>query len=295
MSGDVFCSCRLTATPRAEIVRQSEDRAHTEVTRMRRSIGLVGLLAAGMATAVGAAGCGGGGGLDGSAVAQAAKATQAAKTARVSLTMSVAGQTLHGSGYMDLKRRAADLSISTPQGTMREIFTGTRLYLRLPKSLRNGSLGNKPWAAVDLRAVAKAKGIDVGALQTQSDPSQTLDQLRAAGKVHKVGTETVRGTETTHFTAVIDLRKAAARQPRALRAAAKRSTEVIIRQLGVSSLPIDVWLDSHKRVRREQLRLPVRGASMRLTIEMYDFGTSHQLTTPPADQVTDVTRQAAAR
>jgi hypothetical protein len=181
---------------------------------MKRSLALVGWLASALATAVVTTGCGGGGGgLDGSAVTQAAQATQGARTARMSMSASIAGQTMHGGGYVDLKGHAADISMSIPQGTIREVFNGKRLYMQLPQSLRKGPLAKKPWAMVDIDAVAKAKGIDLGALQTQSDPSQTLDQLRAAGQVHKVGTETVRGTKTTHFSAVVDLRKAAAAKP----------------------------------------------------------------------------------
>lgn len=263
---------------------------------MKRSLALVGWLASTLATAVVATGCGGGGGggLDGSAVAQAAQATQGARTARMSMSATVAGQTMRGGGYVDLKGHAADISMSIPQGTIREVFNGKRLYMQLPQSLRKGPLARKPWAMVDIDAVAKAKGIDLGALQTQSDPSQTLDQLRAAGHVHKVGTENVRGTRTTHFSAVVDLRKAAAAKPAAQRAAAERSAEVLIQQLGRSTFPIDVWLDGQKRVRRERFSMPIQGQQLAMTIELYDFGNSHRVTAPPAGQTVDLTQQAAA-
>lgn len=211
----------------------------------------------------------------------------------MALSTSVAGQTLRGGGYVDLKGHAADMTMALPQGEIREIFKGTRLYLQLPQSLRKGPLAKKPWALVDISAVAQAKGIDLSALQSQSDPSRTLDQLRAAGKVQKVGTETVRGTQTTHFKAVVDLRKAAAAKPPARRAAAERSANAIIKQLGTSSFPVDVWLDNQKRVRRERFSIPIQGRRIAMTLELYDFGTSHQVTTPPASQVTDITKAAA--
>jgi LppX_LprAFG lipoprotein len=255
---------------------------------MRRVIALAGMVAAALATAVGATGCGGGSaGLDGSAVAQAAQATRSAGTAQVSMTVGVAGQALRGGGYVDLKGHAADMSLAMPQGTIREIFEGKKLYLQLPSSLRKGALANKPWAVIDVGAVAQARGIDLGALQSQSDPSQTLDQLRSVGQVHKVGTETVRGTDTTHFKAVVDLRKAAA-----AKGVSSQAIDTLIQQLGRSTLPIDVWLDNQKRLRRERLALSVQGQTATVTFELFNFGTSHNVTPPPAGQTVDVTKLA---
>jgi hypothetical protein len=185
---------------------------------MRRAIALAGVVAAALATAVGAAGCGGGGGLDGSAVAQAAQATRSARTAQVSMTVGVAGQSLSGGGYVDLKGHAADMSLSLPQGTIREIFKGTKLYLQVPSSLRKA---------------AAAKGVS----------SQGIDTL--------------------------------------------------IKELGHSTIPVDVWLDNQKRLRRERFALSVQGQTASVTFELFNFGTSHAVTPPPADQTADITNAAS--
>jgi hypothetical protein len=255
---------------------------------VRRAFALVGLLASALAGAVGVSGCGGGGGLDGSAVAEAAQTTQSAGTARLALSAAVGGQTLNGSGFVDMKRRAADISLELPQGTLREITRGTRVYLKPPAGLGSSRL-KTPWMMVDVGAVAQAQGINLGALQSLSDPSGTIDQLRSAGKVEKVGTETVRGVQTTHFKAVVDLRKAAQRAP-----AAKSSVDQLIRMLGRSSIPVEVWLDNQKRLRREQVSLTVLGQPLTETVELYDFGARQAIKPPPADQVTDVTKQASS-
>jgi hypothetical protein len=203
---------------------------------VRRTIASVGIVTAALAAAVGVSGCGGGG-LDGSAVAQASQSTQAAGTARVSVTANAAGMTLHGGGFVDMRQRAADMSLSLPQGTVQEITRGTRLYLKLPPALRDRSVAKTPWVTADLGAVARARGIDLGSLQSFGDPNGTLDQLSSAGQVERVGTETVRGVKTTHFKAIVDLRKAAAHAP----------AEQMIKLLGRSSLPVEVWLDDQKR------------------------------------------------
>jgi hypothetical protein len=256
---------------------------------MRRTLALVGLLASALAGGVAISGCGASG-LDTSAVAQAAQTTQDAGTARVSFTASVAGTTLNGSGVVDMKRRIAKLTMTTPQGQMREVYDGKRMYMQFPPAMRKGILARKPWASVDIGAIAKAEGVDLGALQSASDPSNAVGQLRGLAQVKRVGTATVRGVETTEFTANVDLRKAAARAPVAQRAAAERSVDTLIRMMGRSTMPVRIWVDDAKRVRRERFSFTVAGQTITMTMDLFDFGTAQAITPPPADQVTDLTK-----
>jgi hypothetical protein len=250
---------------------------------------LVGLLASALAGGVAVSGCGAGG-LDTSDVAQAAQTTQSAGTARVAFTAGVAGTTLRGTGFVDMKRRLAQLSMSTPQGTMREVYDGKMMYEQFPPAMRKGVLARKPWTRLDITAVAKAEGIDLGALQSVSDPSNALGQLRSLAQVKRVGTATVRGVKTTEFTAVVDLRKVAARAPASQRAAAQRSVDTMIRILGRSTMPVKIWVDDAKRVRREQLSFTIVGQTISMSMDLFDFGVRHRITTPPADQVSDLTK-----
>lgn len=256
---------------------------------MRGTLALTALLASALAGGVALSGCGAGG-LDTSAVAQAAQTTQDAGTARVAFTTGFAGTALHGSGFVDMKRRLAQLAMTTPQGTMHEVYDGKVMYEQFPPAMRKGVLARKPWASVDITKVAKAQGIDLGALQSVSDPSNAVGQLRSLAQVKRVGTATVRGVDTTEFTAVVDLRRAAARAPAAQRAAAQRSVDTMIRVLGRSTMPVKIWVDDAKRVRREQLSFTIRGHTLSMSMDLFDFGVGHTITPPPAGQVTDLTK-----
>jgi hypothetical protein len=258
---------------------------------MRRAITLVALVASGLGAGVAVSGCGAGG-LDTSAVAQAAQTTQNAGTARVQFTANVAGQTLSGGGFVDLKRRLTDLSMTLPQGHVREIYTGQRMYMQLPPSLRKGPLSKKPWMSLDIGAIAKAEGVDLGALQSMSNPGNTVSQLRSVAQVKKVGTATIRGAATTEFTAVVDLRKAVNKAPPALRPAAQKSVDQLIKLMGRSTMPVRLWIDDQKRVRREKIDLTIAGQSFTMTIDLFDFGANQAISPPPADQVTDITKLA---
>jgi hypothetical protein len=256
---------------------------------MKRTFALIGLFASALAGGVAVSGCGASG-LDTSDVAQAAQTTQNAGTARVAFTAGVAGTTLHGSGFVDMKRRLAQLAMTTPQGTLREVYDGKTMYEQFPPAMRKGVLASKPWASVDITKVAKQQGIDLGALQSVSDPSNAVGQLRSLAQVKRVGTETVRGVKTTEFSAVVDLHKVAARAPAAQRAAAQRSVDTMIRLLGRSTMPVKIWVDDAKRVRREQLSFTVLGQTISMSMDLFDFGVQHTITPPPADQVTDLTK-----
>src|SRR3954447_14275829 len=191
-------------------------------------------------------------------VAQAADKTASAGGAKVAFTIDAAGQPMRGTGFMDAGSRKGRIRFALPQGqgAMETVFLKRVVYLHLPEKLAASVPGGKPWLKLDLDKLAKTQGFDLGALQQStsgSDPSQQLDQLRGAGQVKRVGTEKIRGAQTTHYRAKIDLRKAAEKAPAAQRDAARRGIERLIKLEGTSTLPVDVWLDDQGRLRRERV------------------------------------------
>jgi hypothetical protein len=232
-------------------------------------------------------------------VAQAADKTASAGGAKMAFVIQVQGQTLHGAGFVDPKGRRARLTFQLPkgQGAMETVYVGQTIYMQFPPALRSQVPGGKSWVKIDLRQFGQKQGIDIGALQSTSgnDPSAQLEQLRGAGDVKKAGTEQVRGTPTTHYTATLDLRRAADRAPAAQRDAARRSIDRIIKLTGQSTLPTEVWLDAQGRARRMKVSQSIRGQSFTYTMDLYDFGTREALKAPPASETADLTQLAAKR
>jgi hypothetical protein len=114
--------------------------------------------------------------------------------------------------------------------------------------------------------------------------------LQSADKVDKVGTEQIRGVDTTHYRLEVDLDKALAD--------AEGSDKDVLSQVqkavGGGPLSADVWLDGDKHVRRMQMTLDggtysQKAAGTRITIayDFYDFGAAIDTAIPPADQVTN--------
>ena len=255
--------------------------------------------------ALAAAGCGGGGASFDPAASAATTAN--AKSAKLAFDTSIAGgaQTLHmtGSGKVDFENQAARMTFDVGDllrgsglpSSAREKWTivtqGFVLYMHAP-ALAQQLPAAKRWLKLDIEALAKKQNIDLGQFRqlTQNDPTQMLMYLRAtSGKIKKVGNEDVRGVETTHYHATVDLDKVAEQAPAKLRKTFRASIRSLERGLGTHTIPVDVWVDDEDLVRRLQEHLPIAtGGKIDFSVDFYDFGTQVSINPPPASQTLDL-------
>jgi hypothetical protein len=234
------------------------------------------------------------------AVAEAATRTEDEGSARVSFTGTLTGIpggsfTVQGEGEFarGRGRMTFDLAgIAGGSGSLEMIFDQLVIYMRFPAEIQAQLPGGKSWVRMDLETLAEEQGIDLGALMqfSQSDPTQSLQYLRGASDdFEEVGSEPVRGVDTTHYRGTIDLRKAAEGLPEE----ARESVDRVIELTGERELPVDVWIDDDglaRRITYEQ-PLPAPGAedaSMELTMEFFDFGLDVDVEPPPAEDVIDI-------
>lgn len=149
------------------------------------------------------------------------------------------------------------------------------------------------WISLD---VSEAFGTDgVGnTLGAQPSPTEQLDQLRAAGEVTEVGTEEVRGQETTHYTAVLDfealLDEGVDALGETLGAEDMAFFAGLFEDLGGGDMNVDVWInDDGFPVRYSATSsIDVSGQTVAsdITMEFFDFGIDVSPEAPPADEVT---------
>jgi hypothetical protein len=262
--------------------------------------------------AAGAVACSGGGGTSNMSPAQAVAAsatkTKAAGSAKVYVATSISGAagsfTFSGTGAFDYGARAGRMSFDMSQlakatGTqvsgddvrMDMIFRGLVIYMRWP--LLSRSIGSaKPWIKLDLEELGKSSGMNLGQISqfSQNDPSQTLDYLRGAADVKEVGSEDVRGVNTTHYHAIVDLEQVAKDAPDALAASIRR----LIATAGGKRIPTDAWIDDEGLLRRMRYAYETpsaatgQSARFSVTMELFDFGADVNAESPPAHDVTDL-------
>ena len=215
--------------------------------------------------------------------------------------------TVKGGGVTDFSGAASSLTIGTPgMGDLEMRQVGETVYVKLPDEFASQTSGSKPWVRVDLDALY---GQQYGGAPVQGgasgDPTRQLEYLRGVSdSVEKIGEEEVRGVPTTHYEAIVDLNREVAGQD----AGVKEANQELVKRLGTSKLPVEVWVDEENRVRRYALDVSVpmpesaasQGASQgddrlrtRMVIEYYDFGTPVDVQAPPRDQTMDVSKLLA--
>ena len=267
---------------------------------------LLSLVALGLLASCGGEGGneGGDGGSPRAAIAAAPSETTNAGSYRASFDLTYEGFTerplsMTGKGVVDAKKRLGRMELDMSdfvQGGGRDgeaaiVFDELVFYMRLP-ALAKSLPGGKPWLRLDLEALGKEKGVNLGQLSqlSQSDPSQALEYLRGASEdVREVGEEDVRGEATTHYRLTVDLDRVADEVP-----GQEASVRRVVELSGVKEVPTDVWIDDEGRVRRlkllyENMRFaPDQKGDMRMTMELYDFGVDVEVAPPPREEFTDL-------
>ena len=243
------------------------------------------------------------------AIAAAYSSTAAASSMKIAVkgTIDVQGKhlSISGHGAADLPARKVDLTMTLGQlGDIRMREIGNTVYEKLPPSaLPGGSPYAGRWIKITLPAGAS------GQAAGSFDPQQALSFLKdvSDGGVKRVGTTTVDGTPTTHYSAQIDLSKALQKAQQQLHSAGSTpnlNLTQLAHQLGRSQLPIDVYIDGKHLLRRVtmSMQVPVPSAastasgagsgssgqaSFSVTEDFSDYGSPVQISAPPAGQVVD--------
>ncbi len=249
-------------------------------------------------------------------VRNAAQTTTDAKTAKLTMTVhatttggtgSGTDFTITANGATDYANHTADITLDLgglakqlPAGALgagdlsfEERVIGDAIYMKLPAALTSLTGGaTKPWAKVDASKILG--GLGGSSMSGGTDPTQALAYLSGVSDdVTKVGTESVRGVDTTHYKATLDLKKALDQLPPALQGndQYKKLLDQTISQLGSSTFPADVWIDGQGRLAKitYALTVPTGGqkVSVDYSLELYDFGSPVDVQAPPADQVGD--------
>jgi hypothetical protein len=214
---------------------------------------------------------------------------------------------MKGTGALDPQRRRGRLVFDQAGalgggGKIEQIFEGDVIYMRTPAAAQQFG-AKKPWLRVNVKEAGQALGIDPGRVGQLggNDPRQMLDQIRAvSGDVEKIGTEKVRGVQTTEYRAEVDIRRYPDRLPAAQREQARVAVEKLVEQTGSDTYPMTLWIGDDELVRRVRIEydfdIPGQDdkGSFSMTMEFFDFGAPIDVAPPPAKDVQDLADLANA-
>lgn len=242
------------------------------------------------------------------AVTQAADVTThvAGADLHTSIDVTVLGRsiTMAGGGYESFATRNALINLHV-SGLPGAFAGGAMFHTRVvyPRVfMRSGLFSSvlppgKTWIELDLARTLQREGINSSLLSSAgSDPAQFLDYLKAvSGGVQNLGSAQIRGVATTHYHAVVDLRRYPTLLPRSRRSAAQQGIARLVQLTGTSRIPVDVWVDSHHLIRQQRVNLSVHrtalpgGLNERVTVDLFRFGPKPRVAPPPPGQTYDLT------
>ena len=228
------------------------------------------------------------------------------------MTISAAGQELTGSGSAvaasDGSRMQMDMSYDSfpglPEGMdMQMLLVDGVMYMSTSTfaaaGAPTGAFDGKDWVAIDLNDVVPGYESFAQLGSGQNDPAQAFEYLKGASDVTVVGTETIDGEETTHFTGTFDLEKALDELPADARDEIRDTMQQFESQFGSSTMPFDVWVDDQGRIRRMVYRLETaadaaQAFSFEMTMDITDYDADLDFDVPSRDEVVDLSDLARA-
>lgn len=256
------------------------------------------------AIAVVASGCGATRAISGTVdpVAQAATVTSHAAGYRLTGTVDVANSMMSTqgtiSGAFDTANHTGVLtaheSVAGRRLSITERISGTTMYMRIPSQPALTRLtGGKPWIKLDFGRALGAFGLS-GLTSQSANPTQFVDYLRAVGaKTTRMGTATIGGVPTTHYHVVVNLDNYPKLFPAPRRAAAARGVATMETVLGSHRMPMEVWIDSQKLLRRMSFSFTecVQGQrqTMAMSMNMSNYGPQAVPAAPAAAEAYDLT------
>ena len=182
------------------------------------------------------------------------------------------------------------MSMQLQGQTLSEVLVGDVVYLDYPAL--SSELGGKPWAEIDLTKV-KSLGSLSSLLDSarNENPTTQIAALVASGAVTKVGTETVDGQVTTHYSGTLDASQLlkASTSNSSLSASQLSSLKSQLQSAGVSSAKIDLWVAADGLPVQEKYSEQTAQGAVSGTLDMSDWGAPVSVGAPPASEVYNMT------
>ncbi|MEV8633887.1 LppX_LprAFG lipoprotein [Streptosporangium sp. NPDC051023] len=193
--------------------------------------------------------------------------------------------------YQSKPQLATDITLDTitfggqnVPGGARAIFTGDTVYVK-SELLARFAGATKPWLKASLSDLeAKDQTGVKGFLDQvqQFDLAGTVKLLTASKDVKAVGTETVGGVETTHYSGTFPVAEAA----QVLDPARREQLQQQLSQ--AKNVKFDLWADAQSLPRKVTLSGSEQQETFNLTAQFKGFNEPVTIVAPPAEQVGDL-------
>ncbi|GGO67946.1 LppX_LprAFG lipoprotein [Nonomuraea cavernae] len=188
--------------------------------------------------------------------------------------------------YQSKPQLAADLTLDTLDmggkglpGGVRAVLQGDVVYVKV-EALKELVGATKPWIKVSLSEMGGSGEVKQYLDQIQQfDLASVTKMVTASKDVKSVGTESVDGADTTHYSGTFPVDVAVQQLPADQREQASRNLAEL------KDVKFDIWVDSDGLPRKLALSGAKEGATLNATLFFKGFNEPVKIEAPPADQV----------
>ena len=186
-----------------------------------------------------------------------------------------------------LSRFAQDLGPRDLKGAM--VVDGDVAFVSSEAAAAKLAGLGKHWVEVTSDQLDASGGLtgNLGGLGTL-DPTKPVDHFRATtGEVRDLGSETIGGAPTRHYSTEIDYRLYLPLVPQADRPPLEKSVARLDSILGTTRFPAEAWVASDGTIRRIKGTIAGKGLKMEYTIDLSGVGQPVRVRRPARSDVFD--------
>ncbi|MCH6162049.1 hypothetical protein [Streptomyces marispadix] len=174
-------------------------------------------------------------------------------------------------------------SLPTSGKPMDARYTEDAMYVNLGEQFASTAGKGKHWMKYDYDKLAEQTGPSGALIKDQmqnNNPARSVDLLLASGKVKKVGSETVKGKKTDHYSGTIEVAELARMQSRKLSEKELDQLSDQLSQQGFKTEKVDVWIDGEDLLVKKQERAKGKHGDLDSTVFYSDYGTDVSVEAP---------------
>jgi hypothetical protein len=199
-------------------------------------------------------------------------------SAHVGLDISAAGQHVTAQANETLSGgKPTALDMTEQIGTVAIGFRiiGTAIYVKLP--FASGVPAEKPWVRASATSTDPTLR-QIASSLISAEQSASLDGYRsfaqAATSVKDLGSSRINGASATKYSLLVDVSKLPA-----------SATSQALKKAGLTTLPVDLWLDDQSRPVQFVENLTVQGKASSTKVTISKFNAPVTVVAPPANQI----------
>lgn len=185
---------------------------------------------------------------------------------------------------MTITQTGGGAAAGSPQGSKptHVRYTKDAMYIEMGQAL-----GGKHWIAYDYDKLSQKAGASGALVKDQmqnNNPSRSVDTLLAGGDVHKAGTATVNGKQTTHYTGTVNVADMTRKQSKDLSDSQLDQISAALKKQGIKNETIDLWIDGDNLLAKKRERYSSKNGKADSTAAYTDYGTKVTVKAPAASE-----------